>query len=65
MVDKGIGRIGMDKVGLVAQLVEQFSLKEWVLGSSPSGTTMVYVLFCKKSSENGSTISSEIIFMIM
>ena len=47
MVDKGIGRIGMDKVGLVAQLVEQFSLKEWVLGSSPSGTTMVYVLFCK------------------
>lgn len=37
--------VGMDKIGLVAQLVEQFSLKEWVLGSSPSGTTVVCALF--------------------
>ena len=40
-----VGGVSMDKIGLVAQLVEQFSLKEWVLGSSPSGTTLVCVLF--------------------
>lgn len=44
----GIGGVGVDKIGLVAQLVEQFSLKEWVLGSSPSGTTITRVFFLRK-----------------
>lgn len=50
VVANGIGGFGMDKIGLVAQLVEQFSLKEWVLGSSPSGTTVVCVLFFRRYS---------------
>lgn len=33
-------------VDLVAQQVEQFPFKEWVLGSSPSGITLGDVLLC-------------------
>ena len=33
-----------NRVGPLAQLVEQFPFKEWVVGSSPTGLTTNYVI---------------------